>query len=88
MTPEAIHPKRMRRFVPFLESQRPDLLVIFPEWYPEIAARTDLFHEIYRVHAHQDSRARRTWSSIERHGHAPVPYPASCRDAVRGRAGV
>jgi arabinofuranosyltransferase len=55
VTPEAIHPKRMRRFVPFLESQRPDLLVIFPEWYPEIAARTDLFHEIYRVHAHQDS---------------------------------
>ena len=34
VTPEAIHPKRMRRFVPFLESQRPDLLVIFPEWYP------------------------------------------------------
>jgi arabinofuranosyltransferase len=54
VTPEAIHPKRMRRFVPFLASQRPDLLVIFPEWYPEIAARTDLFHEIYRIHAHQD----------------------------------
>jgi hypothetical protein len=55
VTPEAIHPKRMRRFEPFLESQRPDLLIIFPEWYPEIVARTDLFHEIYRIHAHQDA---------------------------------
>jgi hypothetical protein len=55
VTPEAIHPKRMRRFVPFLESQRPDLLVIFPEWYPEIVARTDLFHEVYRIHAAQEA---------------------------------
>lgn len=55
VTPEAIHPKRMRRFVPFLESQRPDLLVIFPEWYPEIVARTDLFHEVYRIHARQEA---------------------------------
>jgi len=55
VTPEAIQPKRQRRFVPFLEGARPDLLIIFPEWYPEIAARTDLFHEIYRIHAHQDA---------------------------------
>lgn len=55
VTPEAIHPKRMRRFVPFLESERPDLLVIFPEWYPEIVARTDLFHEVYRIHAEQEA---------------------------------
>ena len=55
ITPEAIHPKRMRQFVPFLESQRPDLLIIFPEWYPEIVARTDVFQEIYRIHAHQDA---------------------------------
>ena len=57
VTPEAIHPKRMRRFVPFLESQRPDLLIIFPEWYPEIVARTDLFHEVYRIHAEQEAAA-------------------------------
>jgi len=55
ITPEAIHPKRMRRLVPFLESQRPDLLIIFPEWYPEIVARTDLFHEVYRIHAKQEA---------------------------------
>jgi hypothetical protein len=57
VTPEAIHPKRMRRFVPFLESQRPDLLIIFPQWYPEIVARTDLFHEVYRIHAEQEAAA-------------------------------
>ena len=45
----------MRRFVPFLESQRPDLLIIFPEWYPEIVARKDLFHEVYRIHAEQEA---------------------------------
>jgi hypothetical protein len=55
ITPEAIHPKRMRRLVPFLESQRPDLLIVFPEWYPEIVARTDLFHEVYRIHAKQEA---------------------------------
>ncbi len=55
VTPEAIHPKRIRRFEPFLESQRPDVLIVFPEWYPEIVARTDLFQEIYRIHAHQDA---------------------------------
>jgi hypothetical protein len=55
VTPEAIKPKRARKFVPFLAQERPDLLIIFPEWYPEIAARTDLFHEIYRIHAHQES---------------------------------
>ena len=51
VTPAAIQPKRMRRFVPFLERERPDLLVIFPNWYPEIVARRDIFHEIYRIHA-------------------------------------
>jgi hypothetical protein len=55
VTPEAIRPKRLRRFVPFLESERPDLLVIFPEWYPEIVVHTDLFHEVYRIHAEQES---------------------------------
>lgn len=51
VTPEAIKPKRARRLVPFLEAQRPDLLVIFPEWYPELAARTDVLAEIRRFSA-------------------------------------
>ena len=33
VTPEAIHPKRMRYFVPFLESERPDLLEPEPETF-------------------------------------------------------
>ena len=91
VTAEAIHPKRMRRFVPFLESQRPDLLVIFPEWYPEIAARTDLFHEIYRIHAHQDSAGaphlvvyRTPWT---RSGAVPhfVPAQLPVAAALQGR---
>ena len=53
ITPEAIWLKRMRRFVPFLESVRPDLMIIFPEWYPEIVRHTDLFREVYRVEAEQ-----------------------------------
>jgi arabinofuranosyltransferase len=46
ITPEAIKPKRDRKLAPFLEQQRPDVLVIFPEWYPELAARTDVLTEI------------------------------------------
>lgn len=53
VTPEAIEPKRMRRFVPFLSRERPDLLIIFPGWYPEIVARRDVFHEVFRIHARQ-----------------------------------
>ncbi len=53
VTPEAIQPKRMRRLVPFLASERPDLLIIFPAWYPEIVARQDVFHEVFRIHALQ-----------------------------------
>lgn len=53
VTPEAIWPKRMRRFVPFLSEVKPDLLIIFPSWYPEIVSRTDLFQEIYRIEAEQ-----------------------------------
>ena len=83
VTPEAIHPKRMRQFVPFLESVHPDLLVIFPEWYPEIASRTDLFHEVYRIHAKQTAAGsthlvvyRTPWSRPEaapRFLKAPAP---------------
>jgi arabinofuranosyltransferase len=51
VTPEAIKPKRARKLLPFLEAQRPDLLVIFPEWYPELSARTDVLTEVRRFTA-------------------------------------
>lgn len=53
VTPEAIHPKRMKRLLPFLESVKPDLLIIFPQWYPYLAVRTDVFEEIGRISAPQ-----------------------------------
>ncbi len=53
VSPEAIWPKRMHRHLEFLETSRPDVLVIFPNWYPKVAARTDLFQEVARVSAKQ-----------------------------------
>ena len=51
VSPEAIWPKRMHRHLDFLEASRPDVLVIFPNWYPKVAARTDLFDEVARISA-------------------------------------
>jgi hypothetical protein len=33
----------------YLERERPDYLIIFPEWYPDLAERTDLFREVRRI---------------------------------------
>lgn len=33
----------------FLAARRPDYLVIFPQWYPDLAAKTDLFTPVYWV---------------------------------------
>jgi arabinofuranosyltransferase len=49
ITPEAIPFKRAGNILPFIQQTKPDLLIIFPEWYPELSERTDLFTEIGRV---------------------------------------
>lgn len=49
VTPEILPYRRQRRHVEFLERVRPNLLVVFPQWYPHIVERTDLFREIYRL---------------------------------------
>lgn len=60
VTPEAIAPKRARRLAAFLEHQRPDLLVIFPEWYPELSSRTDILTEVARFSAERVVAGGRT----------------------------
>jgi arabinofuranosyltransferase len=49
VTPAIVAFKRESRQLEFLETRRPDYLVIFNEWYPHLAARRDLFTEIHRV---------------------------------------
>jgi hypothetical protein len=49
VTPAVLPYRAQRAYVSFVEHARPAWLVIFPEWYPELAARTDLFHEVSRI---------------------------------------
>jgi len=49
ITPAILPFKRDRRHLAFLEAARPDLLIIFPEWYPQLASRPDLFQEVHRI---------------------------------------
>jgi len=51
VTPAIVPFKRQHRLLAYLERAKPDLLAIFPEWYPELAGRPDLFAEIHRVTA-------------------------------------
>lgn len=49
VTPEIVPFKKPGERLTFLERARPQYLVIFPEWYPDLVARSDLFREIHRV---------------------------------------
>jgi arabinofuranosyltransferase len=49
VSPEALAFDRPRRGLGFVASTRPDYIAIFPAWYPDIAARSDLFPEVHRV---------------------------------------
>jgi hypothetical protein len=49
VTPAVLPYRAERAYVSFVERERPAWLVIFPEWYPELAARTDLFHEVSHI---------------------------------------
>lgn len=53
VTSEAIQPKRMLRHLDFLSEVRPDLLIIFPQWYPYLVVRDDVLTEVHRVSAPQ-----------------------------------
>jgi hypothetical protein len=60
ITPAIIPYKRDRRHLEYLERARPDLLVVFPEWYPHLVSRTDLFREVYRITVPRVSAAHDT----------------------------
>lgn len=49
VTPAIIPYKEGGRHLEYLEQARPDWLVVFPEWYPHLVARTDLFEEVHRI---------------------------------------
>jgi len=49
VTPAIVPFKRQHRLLAYLEQAKPDLLAIFPEWYPELSGRPDLFTEVHRV---------------------------------------
>ena len=51
MSPDAIWDKRMRRIDRFLERSRPDVVVIFPHWYPYLSRRPGLLEEVARFSA-------------------------------------
>jgi hypothetical protein len=60
VTPEILPYKRPGARLRFLEQTRPDYLVIFPEWYPDLVARSDLFREVHRVTVPRRSAAHDT----------------------------
>jgi hypothetical protein len=51
VSPDAIWDKRMKRIDRFLERSRPDVVVIFPDWYPYLSRRPGLLEEVTRISA-------------------------------------
>ena len=78
-TPAVLPFKAERRQLDYVMNARPDLLIVFDEWYPQIAARTDLFSEIFRVSvprvtaAHDTLKVYRTPWTDALTGDDPVP---------------
>jgi hypothetical protein len=48
-TPAILPFKAGRCQLDYLRARKPELLVIFDEWYPHLAARTDLLQEVHRI---------------------------------------
>ncbi len=49
ISPEALAYRRDQTIAAYLAHTMPDLLVIFPGWYPELADRPDLLREVCRI---------------------------------------
>ncbi len=48
ITPGILPFKAGKRHMAYLEQQRPDLLIIFPEWYPHLVKGASVFREVHR----------------------------------------
>ncbi|MFI5178807.1 MAG: hypothetical protein ACHQO8_09595 [Vicinamibacterales bacterium] len=51
ISPESVPYRRNKTTAAYLAQARPDLLIIFPGWYPELAGRSDILREVDRVTA-------------------------------------
>lgn len=49
VSPGALAVDRAHRGLGFTQQTQPDYVAIFPGWYPDIAARPDLFREVHRA---------------------------------------
>jgi hypothetical protein len=57
----------------FLASRRPDYLVIFPEWYPDLHFRSDLFTPVFDVRLKDNITNGADWMVVYRTAWADAP---------------
>jgi hypothetical protein len=70
----------------YLRRERPDLVVIFDEWYPHVARRTDLLREIHRITVPRVTAAHDTLKVYRPSWALAVPDPACPRGDRRDTA--
>jgi hypothetical protein len=49
ISPDSLPHRRDRTMAEYLEEKKPDLLIIFPGWYPEFDGRSDILREVGHV---------------------------------------
>ena len=49
VSPDSVPYRRNKTMAEYLTLKKPDLLIIFPGWYPELASRSDLLREVDHV---------------------------------------
>jgi hypothetical protein len=93
--PAAIRFRRQGRLLEFLESVRPDCLLIFPHWYPSLVQRPDLFKPLAKISIDQNLTGggeemflfSTPWGSLSM-PLPPLPPPGRPREVPRPHAGA